>query len=219
MNDRDLWRDQLAPLSEIAQVQVADITTGETLEDLAHAILDGAAERFSIAGFSLGGYVAQEVARLAPERIERLALLDTSIHPDTPERAATRRMLDKIARLPGKFHGFGEKLLSTYLSPGHLGDRVLVDRVRAMTERLGPEVFLRQNNIPRKDGSDVVAALRCPVLILCGEFDALTPVADHEEMARLAPQARLVVVPDSGHLTPMESPALVTEALSAWISE
>jgi pimeloyl-ACP methyl ester carboxylesterase len=155
--------------------QVADITRGETLGELARSVLAQAAPRFSLVGFSLGGYVAQEIARLAPERVMRLALLDTSIHADTPERTAIRRALDKAARLPGKFHGFGDRLLKTYLDPSHLTDSDIVARIRAMTERLGPETFVRQNNIERKDGVDVLRSLACPILILCGENDALIP--------------------------------------------
>jgi pimeloyl-ACP methyl ester carboxylesterase len=88
LNDADLWHDQVLGLSEIATCQVADITKGTTLRELAEGVLANAPERFALAGFSLGGYVAQEVTRIAPERITRLALLDTSIRPDTPERLA-----------------------------------------------------------------------------------------------------------------------------------
>ena len=217
LNDADLWRDTISELSDIATCHVADITQGETLGELARSVLAEAAPRFSLVGFSLGGYVAQEIARLAPERIMRLALLDTSLRADTPERTAIRRALDKAARLPGKFHGFGDRLLATYLDPSHLTDSDIVARIRAMTERLGPETFVRQNNIERKDGTDVLCSLACPILILCGENDALTPLADHQEMAALAPRAKLVIVPESGHLTPLEAPQAVAQALRTWL--
>ena len=219
LNDADLWRDTINGLSDIATCHVADITQGETLGELARSVLAEAAPRFSLVGFSLGGYVAQEIARLAPERIMRLALLDTSVRADTPERTAIRRALDKAARLPGKFHGFGDRLLATYLDPSHLTDSDIVARIRAMTERLGPETFVRQNNIERKDGVDVLRSLACPILILCGENDALTPLADHQEMAALAPHANLVIVPGSGHLTPLEAPQAVARALRTWLGE
>ena len=218
LNDADLWRDTINGLSDIATCHVADITQGETLGELARSVLAEAAPRFSLVGFSLGGYVAQEIARLAPERrIMRLALLDTTVRADTPERTAIRRALDKAARLPGKFHGFGDRLLATYLDPSHLTDSDIVARIRAMTERLGPETFVRQNNIERKDGADVLRSLACPILILCGENDALTPLADHQEMAALAPHANLVIVPESGHLTPLEAPQAVAQALRTWL--
>ena len=180
-------------------------------------MLAEAPPRFALAGFSLGGYVAQEIIRIAPGRLQRLALLDTSIRADTPERAEMRRTLNEAARKPGRFHGFGERLLQTYLHPDNLHNAEIVGRIRAMTEHLGVEVFLRQNAIERKDGTAVLQALSCPVLILCGECDVLTPPAEHREMAALVPQSRFVRIAKSGHMTPIENPDDVTEALCAWL--
>jgi pimeloyl-ACP methyl ester carboxylesterase len=218
LNDAELWCDQIAALSDVADCRVADITQGDDLPALAQSVLADAPKRFALAGFSLGGYVAVEMARIAPERIERLALLDTSIRADTPDRAAVRRALDKAARAPGKFHGFGDRLLKTYLDPSHLTDDMVVDRIRGMTERLGPEVFVRQNNIERRDGAAIISSLTCPVVVICGENDVLTPLTDHEEMARLAAQARLIVIPGSGHMTPIENPHAVSAALRVWLT-
>jgi pimeloyl-ACP methyl ester carboxylesterase len=219
LNDTDLFRDQVAALADIAACTVADLTRGETLEDLADAVLADAPATFALAGFSLGGYVAQEIVRRAPERIARLALLDTSIRADAPDRAAARQALDKAVRIPGRFHGFGDRLLATYLDPAHLADAGIVGRIRGMTERLGPEVFLRQNNIQRKDGTGTLRSLTCPLLVLCGASDAVTPPDIHREMAALAPNARLVIVPGSGHMTPIEQPQAVSDALRAWLLE
>jgi len=218
LNDGDLWTDQIAALSGTVTCQVGVITRGETLPEIARSVLDAAPRTFALAGFSLGGYVAQEILRTAPERVTRLALLDTSIRPDTPERTALRRKFERVATAPGKFHGFGEHLLATYLDPANHANEAVVARIRAMTERLGPEVFVRQNRVPRADGEAVLRPFDCPTLILCGENDALTPRADHEEMARIAPDARLVVLPGCGHMTPLEAPAAVTEALCGWLS-
>ncbi|MCJ2033389.1 alpha/beta fold hydrolase [Methylobacterium sp. J-068] len=217
LNDADLFRDQVSALSDIAACQVGDLTRGTTLEDLADGVLAQAPPRFALAGFSFGGYVAQEVVRRAPERVTRLALLDTSIRADSDDRAANRRALDQIARIPGRFHGFGDRLLATYLDPSHLGDGAIVARIRDMTERLGPEVFIRQNNIARRDGTGTLRALRVPLLVLCGESDALTPPAIHREMAALVPGARLVIVPGAGHMSPIEQPEAVSRALRAWL--
>jgi len=157
LNDAELWRDQVAALSDTATCVVPDITRGDTLKGLALGVLAKAGSRFALAGFSFGGYVCQEIARLAPEWIAGLALLDTSISADTSERAAIRRNLDRAAQATGKFHGFGQRLLETYLDPSHLNDEHILHRVRSMTKRLGPEVFLRQNGIERKSGADVLA--------------------------------------------------------------
>jgi pimeloyl-ACP methyl ester carboxylesterase len=215
--DADLWRDQIAGLSDLADCHVPDLTRGETLSDLAQTVLAEAAPTFALAGFSLGGYVAQEIARQAPDRIERLALVDTSIRPDSPERAAARRSLVATARLPGQFKGITDRMLPTYVHPSRLSDRDLIGRIRAMNERLGREVFIRQNELDRPDGEAVLRSLTCPVLIMCGEQDALTPLSDHQEMAAMLPHAQLVIIEESGHMAPMERPRAVTEALRPWL--
>src|SRR4051794_31489225 len=201
MCDADLWRDVIAGLSGEADCRVPDLSRGETLAELARSVLDEAAPTFALAAFSLGGYVAQEIARQAPGRIARLALLDTAIRVDTAERAATRRALIAAARLPGRFKGITDRMLPTYVDPSRLSDTDLVGRIRAMNERLGRDVFIRQNTIAleRPDGEAALRALACPALILCGEHDSLTPAADHAEMAALLTAAELVVVAGSGH--------------------
>lgn len=217
LNDADLFRDQVAALSDIAACTVADLTRGETLEELADGVLAEAPARFALAGFSFGGYVAQAIVRRAPERVTRLALLDTAIHPDAADRAASRRALDAAARTPGRFHGFGDRLLATYLDPRNRDDAAIVARIRGMTERLGPEVFLRQNAIARQDGTETLRSLAVPLLILCGASDAVTPPEIHRAMAALVPEARLVIVPGAGHMTPIEQPEAVSLALRSWL--
>ncbi|WP_395943571.1 alpha/beta fold hydrolase [Brevundimonas sp.] len=217
LNDADLWRDQVEALSPIYDVRVADITQGESLAALAEAVFAVAPDRFSIAGFSLGGYVAQEMLRRAPDRIERLALLDTAIRVDTPEKAAERRTLGRLAQASGRFLGMGDPMMRAYLSPEHAADPEMAGRVRAMTQRLGLEVFLRQNALARADGEAVLRAFTRPVLVLCGEADGITPPAGHREMADLAWDAELVVAPGCGHLTPIEAPDLVSAALGRWM--
>ena len=219
LNDAELWRDQVAALSDVADCRVADITSGRSLEEMAEGVLAVAPGRFALAGFSLGGYVAVEMARVAPDRIDRLALLDTSINADAADRGVARSALNKGARASGKFHGFGDRLLKTDLAESHLEDEEIISRIRGMTERLGPDVFVRQNSVERKDGADVLKALRCPVLILAGEFDALTPFRDHEAMAAIASNAKLVSIPDAGQMTPIENPTAVSAALREWLEE
>ena len=217
LNDADLWRDPVAALSSAYDVRVADITQGETMAALAQVVFSIAPERFSVAGFSLGGYVAQEMLRQAPDRIERLALLDTAIRIDTPQKTAERRTLSRLAAASGRFLGMGDRMMRTYLSPEHAADTEMTGRVRAMTQRLGLEVFLRQNALERTDGEAVLRSFTRPILILCGEDDAITPLAGHREMADLALDGELVVAPGCGHLTPIEAPVLVSAALDRWM--
>ncbi len=217
LNDAELWRAQLADLADIADCTVGDQTRGETLQAVAEDVLAQAPERFALAGFSLGGFVAQQILRIAPERVLQLALVDTSIHADSPERAEQRRSQRASVRLPGKFHGFGDALMRSYIDASRLDDYVLVQRVRDMTARLGAEVFLRQSGLERRDGHDVLAAYRDPLLIVCGANDRITPLAVSEEMHALVPHSQLVVVPDCGHLAPMEKPDDVSAAMRGWL--
>jgi pimeloyl-ACP methyl ester carboxylesterase len=218
MCDADLWRDQLTGLADIADCHVADFSASHSIAELAGDILSHAGPTFALAGFSLGGYVAQEVVRQAANRVERLALLDTSIRADTPERAAMKKAFAVSARFQGEFIGFSDKMLSAFVDRSRLDDVDLVNRIKAMTKRLGAEVYIRQNGMIREDGEAVVKSLRCPVLVLCGENDVLTPAPEQRELADMIEGARLVIIPGSGHMTPMEKSGEVTRALREWLS-
>ena len=217
LNDAGLWRAQLDDLQDIAACQVGDQTRHDTLEEVAAAILSEAPPRFALAGFSLGGFVAQQILRMQPERVTRLALLDTSIHADSPERAAQRQQQRSSVRLPGAFNGFGDRLMRSYIDASRYEDAALIAEVRAMTARLGVDVFLRQSALARVDGSAVIAAWRRPLLVLCGANDQITPVAVHREIAALVPQATLQILPACGHLAPLERPDDVSGAMRRWL--
>ncbi|MCC8617780.1 alpha/beta fold hydrolase [Xanthomonas vesicatoria] len=217
LNDAELWHAQRAALAGIADCVVGDLTRADSIRALASQLLEHMPPRFALAGFSLGGYVAQELLRLAPERVERLALLDTSARGDAPERVAQRRAQEASVRAGSTFHGFGERLMRHYVHPSRWQDEALLERVRGMTQRVGVEVFLRQNRLQRQDGRALLRTYGGPVLVLCGEDDAITPPALHEEMAALAPRAQLVRLPMCGHLSPLEQPQAVSEALRDWL--
>ncbi len=204
-------------LADVARPYVPDLTRGETIRELAEAVLADAEPTFALAGFSMGGYVAQEIARLAPERIQRLALIDTSIRADSPERAIRRKALDEAARRPGAFLGISHAILKSYVDASWLDDVALTTRIIDMTQRLGREVFLRQNGVAREDGEAALKALQCPLVIICGENDQITPADGHREMARAIGCSHLLVIPNAGHMTPMEAPGPVNGALRYWL--
>lgn len=217
--DAALWRAQTADLADIAAPLVCDLTRHDSLEAMAASALAGAPEYFSLAGLSMGGYVAQEIMRQAPERVLRLALLDTSARPDTEEQRARRRGLIELAG-KGEFKGVTPRLLPLLLHPDHLADEALVDTVMGMAERVGKEAFLRQQKaiLGRPDSRPDLARVACPTLVLCGREDALTPLALHEEMAAAIPGARLEVIEHCGHLATLEHPGAVTEAMRSWLA-
>lgn len=218
LNDAELWRDQISGLADVARPWVPDLTPYATIREMAESVLAQAAPSFALAGFSMGGYVAQEIARRAPQQIERLALLDTSIRVDTPERAAQRRALNKAASKGGTFLGVGQAIMKSYIDASRLDDADLTARIVDMTQRLGREVFLRQNSLEREDGEAALRALRVPLVIIVGENDQITPAAGHREMAEAIGCSHLVVIPNTGHMTPMEAPGPVNGALRHWLA-
>ncbi|MBO6784955.1 MAG: alpha/beta fold hydrolase [Alphaproteobacteria bacterium] len=216
--DPDLWAHQREHLAALADIRVADITGGETMDELAEQVLASAPDRFALAGLSMGGYVAHAIMRMAPERVERLALLDTSGRPDTDEQRERRTQLIEMSRI-GKFRGVTDRLLPILVHEDRLGDTALTDRVKAMAERIGPEAFHRQQKaiMSRPDSRPQFASYDLPVLVICGRQDALTPVPLHEEMAEAIAGAQLAIIEDSGHLSTMEQPQAATALLRQWL--
>jgi len=217
--DERLWRYQADDLLEIASPTTADVTKGASVSAMAHAVLGAAPERFALAGLSMGGYVALEILRTAPARVSRLALLDTSARPDTPEQTDARRNLIKLAQ-DGRFHEVPRKLLPALLHPESLEDAELVSNVLDMAESVGPEAFVCQEEaiMRRPDSREDLKDIACPTLVLCGREDALTPLPLHEEMASLIPYARLRVIEGCGHLSTLERPEEVSVVLREWLA-
>lgn len=218
LNDARLWREQIAGLAGVARATVADLTATDTMAGLAATALEQAPPgRFVLAGLSMGGYVALEVLRQAPERVAGLALLDTSARPDTPEATQARRELMALAATD--FPAVIERLLPRLVRPEGLSDAALVATVRDMAGSIGREAFLRQQRamIGRIDSRPWLARIRCPVLVLCGRDDVITPVEVHEELRDGIAGARLTVIDDSGHLSTLEQPGRVTDALREWL--
>ena len=216
--DAALWRHQTATLGDAAAFTMGDFTHDDSIEAMARSVLIEAPETFALAGLSMGGYVALEIMRQAPERVTRLALLDTSARPDTPEQTERRGGLIELARM-GQFKGVTPRLLPMLIHPDRLGDAELTGTVMAMAERTGKDAFLRQQSaiLKRVDSRPHLAAMRCPALVLCGRQDTLTPLEAHREMADAIPRASLVVVEDCGHLAPLEQPHAVSAALRYWL--
>jgi pimeloyl-ACP methyl ester carboxylesterase len=214
--DAALWRHQIAGLANIADVRVGDLTRDDSVGAMAARVLAGAPPRFALAGISLGGYVALEIMRRAPERVTRLALLDTSARPEeegTVEETPVSR--------DGSAAGLGRVgLLTTLLvHPKRLADRRLATILGAMAERVGRKAFLRQQRAirARPDSRAGLADIACPTLLICGRQDPLVPPALHEEMAAAIPGADLLVIEECGHLSPLEQPEEVTAALRRWL--
>jgi pimeloyl-ACP methyl ester carboxylesterase len=219
--DAALWRGQVEDLSDIAQPWIADVTRDDSMTGMARRVLAEAPPgRFALAGLSMGGYVAQAILREAPERVERVALLDTSAMADTPEQTVRRRGLIDLAE-KGDFKGVTPRLLPLFVHPDRLSDKKLTDAVMAMTERVGKDAFLRQQRsiMGRPDNRPNLPKIDCPALVICGRQDQMTPLAWNEEIASLIPGARLEIIENCGHLTTMERPWETSVALRQWLTE
>lgn len=219
MCDARLFRPQVELLSRTRAVTVAPVSGGERIEEIASGLLDQLPHRFALAGLNLGGVVALELIRRAPERVSRLCLMATDAQADTPQIAASREDLI-IAAQGGRLEEGMRKLVgSDALAPGPQRIPILNDLL-AMAEGMGVETFVRQMRALQRR-SDQQAALRkikVPTLVLCGAHDTLTPVRRHSFMADLIPGAELHVIENAGHLLPIEAPEAVNEALQNWLN-
>lgn len=216
--DQRLWRDVINGLSDTVAPMVADLRLDDTIEAMAARTLAAAPEKFALAGLSMGGYVAFEILRQAPERVTHLALLDTSARADTPERQDTRRK--GIAMVgEGKFIGVSRGLLGNLIAPHHLGTPLAAE-VQAMSERVGQDVYIAQQKaiMDRVDSLPLLPSIDLPTLVGVGALDKMTPFELAEEMASAIPQAELCVFPDAAHLPTMENPAPVVTAFKTLLA-
>lgn len=215
-----LYAAQVTALWPRGQVTVANHTRDDDMAAIARRILADAPPRFALAGLSMGGYIALAMMRLAPERIDRLALLDTSARPDNPDQKAGREKLIAMAQA-GKLDEVGETLLPRFIHRNRINDEALKAEVRAMVKETGAEAFVRQTKaiMSRADSRPLLKDIRCPTLVLVGEGDELTPPELAKELAAGIGGATLTVVPDCGHLSTMEKPEAVNAALAQWLAE
>ncbi len=213
MCDERLWRPQTSAL--LYPAVHADASVGQSIGEMASNALEAAPERFAMVGLSMGGIVAFEIWRQAPERVTHVALLDTNPHADAPERRSTRmRQIEDV--LAGELREIAiEQLKPLYLAAANRNNESLLELLLDMALDQGPEVFERQS-LALRDRVDSVATLDtidCPALVLCGAEDTLCPVEYHELMADRIPHATLQVIDDCGHIASLEQPDLVTQAL------
>lgn len=218
LNDAELWAYQQDSLRDIAAAQVPDLAKNDTITVLAQLVLSRAPRQFALAGLSMGGYVAMEIMRQAPERIIKLALLDTSARPDTPEQTARRQMLIGMAR-SGRFKGVTPRLLPMLIHPDRLEDEKVTAPILDMAQRVGREGFQNQQTaiMNRIDSRPHLPKITCPAMIIVGAEDQLTPPPIAAEIAGLIPNARMNVVERCGHLPPLEQPEATAKLLRQWL--
>ena len=218
LTDARLYQFQIEDLSDMTQSTVGDLTGADTIAELAAHVLTHAPQQFALAGLSMGGYVALEIMRQAPERVLGLALLDTSARPDTPEATANRHKLMELAET--NFQVVLDTLMPKLVHPSRMTYHSIVDTVYSMGHRIGKDIFLRQQRaiIGRIDSRPHLGKIAGgPTMILCGRQDVLTPLEVHEEMAGAIPGSTLVVIEECAHLSAMGQPKAVSEAMRVWL--
>jgi pimeloyl-ACP methyl ester carboxylesterase len=218
--DAALWRNQINSLKDIAESHVADTTTADGIEGMASHILAKAPPRFALAGLSMGGYISLQIMRMAPERVLKLALIDTSARPDTPAQTARRRQTIELAQAgSGQFKGVTPQLMPNLIHPDRIHDEALVAQITEMAERVGRDAFLRQQTaiMGRIDSRPFLKDIRVPTLVIGGKQDSITPPAILYEISESIAGAQLHIIEDCGHTAPLEQPVAVNRLMRLWL--
>lgn len=207
-----LWRTR--------PVMVANHLRDDSMSAIARRILSEAPEKFALAGHSMGGYIAFEMMRQAPQRIAKLALLNTSARPDMPAQTERRRTQMQMAQ-DGKLHEVLDAIFPFFVHPSRLNDADLRKLVHDMGDDVGADGFIKNQTAiaARQDSRPSLADIRCPTLVLASDQDLLLPQELSEEIAQGIPGAKLTVIPDCGHLSQPEKPQAVVEALTNWLTD
>ena len=216
--DVTLWEKQINGLKDIADFSVADTTHHTDILSIAHDVLRHAPDRFALAGLSMGGYVALEVMRQAPERVLKLAIFNSTARPDTLDQQERRRLLLSMSR-SGKFKGVTPRLLPLLVHPARLEDEVLTHLVTSMAERVGQKAFQNQQTaiLQRIDSRPFLKDISCPSLVVAGRQDHVSPMEVMQEIAEGIAGARFEIIEHCGHLSPLEHPQTVNRLMREWL--
>ena len=218
LNTGRVFAAQAAALANVADCLSPEPWHHDSIGAMAEATLAMAPPRFALAGFSMGGYVAFEIFRQAPDRVERLALIDTQATPDSPESTARRLALLEQTNL-GRFHGIQRSLLPQLLHRRHVDDAAIVEPMMAMAAEVGVEGFRREQKaiMARADNRPLLVKIDFPTVVIVGRQDQVTPLPRSEEIAADVATSQLVVIEECGHMSLLEKPAEVTAALGSWL--
>jgi pimeloyl-ACP methyl ester carboxylesterase len=217
MADADLWRDMEDALASYGPVLHADTSRDDTISAMARRALAQAPNSSILVGFSMGGYVAREIARLAPDRVSALVLVATSARGDTADQARRKAAAASQIAASGRFAGLSRSVVASSLHPDRANDDALVSRIQAMAVRLGPGVFRRQSLMPREGDLATLGEVRCPTLVIAGRQDRLRSIAEAEELHAGINGSELLVIEGVGHMIPIEAPGALVGAMAPWL--
>jgi len=217
--DASIWAAQIEALRPHADVVVADFSQHDSIEDMARSALAMVDGPVVAIGHSMGARAAMEMVRLAPECVERLVLIDTGIHPRREGEEASRQVLVDLAFAEG-MDALAERWLPPMVHEDRVNDRTLMEPLKAMVLRATPEQHRRQIQalLNRPDARTHLSRIACPTLVMVGRQDRWSPLSQHEEIAAAIPNAELVIIEDSGHMSLVEQPEQVSRALLRWLN-
>jgi pimeloyl-ACP methyl ester carboxylesterase len=222
--DEHVWRSQRAALADLAEIRVAEHAMLDSLADLAQRILERAPKRFAIAGHSMGGRIALEVFRAAPRRVAGIALLDTGTHALLPGEAGERERIGRYALLAKArsqgMRAMAHEWVQGMVHPSRLTDRALIDGILDMFESKSADLYEAQIRalLTRANSGPLLQLIRCPALALCGHEDSWSPPHQHRVIAATIRECTFVDVPGCGHMSTLECPDKVSEALRGWLT-
>lgn len=220
LNTQRVYEHQVEALQDIADIVVPELWHDDTIGAMAETALAAAPPTFALCGFSMGGYVAFEIFRRAPTRVERIALIDTQAAPDSPESRTRRQAFIEQTRL-GRFHGVHPTLLPQIIHPTRLKDMAVTQPILDMAKEIGGDGFVRQQQaiLGRPDSRPLLVEIEVPTVVIVGRQDMATPLPRSQQMAADIANAQLVIIEECGHVSPLERPAEVSAALRRWLTQ
>jgi pimeloyl-ACP methyl ester carboxylesterase len=216
MTDDSLWAAMATALSTAGPLHYANLNAGDSIAALARHVLAGCPPTFVLVGFSMGGYVAREIVRLAPQRVRALVLIASSARADTPLLA--RQRAEAAQAVPATaFRGLSRGAIAASLHPRLARDAAMVERVRAMGVAVGHDVFVRLSLLRRGDDRDRLGVIGCPTLVIAAAQDQLRGLDEARELVDGIPGATLHIIDDAGHMLPLEQPDLLARTMLTWL--
>lgn len=218
--DERVWSHQIEILSDIAEVKIYDVTKADSIERLAQLILEDAPDKFALAGLSLGGIISLEIMRQSPERVKKLALLDTNPNPPTSEQMTSWEKFIEMAN-NGQFLDITkDHLLPVLIHPDRRNDESIIGTIIDMAKKIGVDGYINQLKavMGRSEQRPILSTITCPTLVIVGKEDVLCPVHMSEFITENIPKASLEILAHSGHLSTLEQPEKVSALLRNWLN-